>query len=268
MKLVDKYQLYIIDLDGVLYIGNQPISGVKETINTLLQKGKKLKYLTNDPRESSSNYAQKLSDMGIPVCSKDIITSSMAIARHIENEHADLRGEKAYVIGSNALKEEISLTGLVLVDKEDAKKADFVIVGGHPDFHYEEIKLSTIAIRNGAYFYATNRDAVVPSPEGHIPATGALLASIETASGKKAKVAGKPEIIMFEVALKNSDNNIKKGAVIIGDGLETDILGGKKAGISTILVLSGSTDIEDLNKINIEPDYILNNINELLIKEI
>ncbi|MEQ9620178.1 MAG: HAD-IIA family hydrolase [Deltaproteobacteria bacterium] len=264
MKLADLFDCFLIDLDGVVYVGEKPTGGSAETINTLKKMGKLVIFITNDPRRTASEYSKKLRDMGILTKPGDLVTSGMAIAYHIKSEYDDLGNKKAYVIGSRALKDEIELTGLKLARGEEAKKADFVIMGGHPEFHYEEIKLATLAIGNGALFFATNRDPAYPTEEGLVPATGAMLACIETASGKKAVVAGKPEIIMFEVALAENLHRDKHRLAIIGDRLDTDIEGGKNAGISTILALSGSTDEKEASESEIKPDYIIKDLRDLL----
>jgi len=267
MKLIDKFNCFLIDLDGVVYVESSPTEGSVETINYLKNIGKSVLFITNDPRSSSSDYTQKLRGMGLLVEENEVITSAMAIARHIRAHTENSDKKNAYVVGSGALKKEIELAGLTLVDGEEAKKADYVILGGHPEFHYNELKLATLALRNGAEFFATSRDPAYPSSEGHIPATGAMLASIEVASEKKAVVAGKPDKIIFEEALSHSKCPDKSNTAIIGDRLDTDILGGHLAGISTILTLSGSTKIEDVKISEIKPDYIINDLRDLL-KEI
>jgi glycerol 3-phosphatase-2 len=264
MKLADLFDCFLIDLDGVVYVGDSQTPGSSETINILKTGGKIVIFLTNDPRRTAAEYSEILRGMGITVSPGDVVTSGMAIAHHIVNTFGDLEHKKAYVVGSRSLKEEIKLTGLEIVDGEEAKSADFVIVGGHPDFHYKEMKLATLAIGNGAHFFATNRDPVFPTPEGPVPATGAVLASIETACGKRAQVAGKPEVIMFEVALAEHLHRDRNRLAIIGDRLDTDIAGGKKAGISTILVLSGSTSEKDIKHSVIKPDYIIKDLRDLL----
>lgn len=263
MILAERFDCFLIDLDGVVYVGEEPTEGSVQTLNLLKKIGKIVIFLTNDPRMTASGYSEKLRGMGIPVSPGDVVTSGMAIANHIRNSLGDIREKKAYVVGSGSLKEEIGLTGLAIVDGEEAKRADFVIVGGHPDFHYEEMKLAALAIRNGAKFFATNRDPAYPSPEGLIPATGAMLASIETACGKKAVVAGKPEIIMYEVALAEHLHRDRDRFAIIGDRLDTDIAGGRNAGISTILTLSGSTSEEDIRHSEIKPDYVIRDLRGL-----
>src|SRR3990170_3466808 len=227
MKLADLFDHFIIDLDGVVYIGDKPTDGAIETIATLRGLGKTVIFLTNDPRGSCREYAEKLNKMGI-----------------------------------QALKEEIAEIGLILTQGEEAKRSDFVIVGGHQGFNYEEMKIATIAIRNGAHFFATNRDPVFPTPEGLVPATGAILASIEYATGKKATIVGKPEVIIFEVAKKFLSSHER--VAIVGDRLDTDILGGKRAGITTIFTLSGSIDQDVLSKSDIIPDYVINDLRDLL----
>jgi len=264
MKLIDLFDNLIIDLDGVVYIGDKPIDGSIETLLTLKEMGKGLIFITNDPRGSPKDYSTKLNTMGIPTNSEDIITSSMAVAYRIKNEHKDLREKNAYVVGTQALKEEIGNIGLRLVNGEEAKKADFVIVGGHPGFHYEEIKISSLAIRNGACFYATNRDPVFPTDEGLVPATGSELASIEVASGKRAITAGKPETIIFEVAIAKNRLPNKGRIAIIGDRIDTDIKGGKRVGISTILVLTGSTREGEPSDDDVTPDFVISDLRDLL----
>jgi HAD superfamily hydrolase (TIGR01450 family) len=264
MTLSDKFDHFLIDLDGVVYIGEKPISGSIETLLVLKDLGKHLIFLTNDPRSSVNDYSNKLNKFGFPAKPQDIITSSMAIAYYIKSKHKDITHTKAYVVGSKALKDEIEGIGLELVAGEEAKRADFVIIGGYPGFHYEELKISSLAIRNGAYFYATSRDPYIPTEEGLVPATGAVLASIEVASEKKAIVGGKPEKIIFEVAMMRNQLRPKERIGVIGDRLDSDIIGGKRAGIKTILVLSGSTKEGDLYTGDLIPDYVINDLTGLL----
>lgn len=264
MILSDRFDCFIIDLDGVVYIGEKPISGSIDALLKLRDLGKTLIFMTNDPRSSVDDYSRKLNRFGFPAGSHDIITSPVALAHYIKSKHRDLRHKKAYVVGSKALKDEIRRIQLKLVKGEEAKKADFVIIGGHPGFHYEEIKISSLAIRNGAHFYATSRDPFVPSGEGFIPATGSALASIEVASGRKALAAGKPEKIMFDVAIKKGRIRPKDRIAVVGDGLDTDIRGGKRAGIATILVLSGSTKEKDIRGSDVVPDFLIADLRGLL----
>lgn len=261
MKLLDIYDNFIIDLDGVVYIGEKLIIGAGDTLDALRKAGKGIIFLTNDPRGSSRNYSDKLNGMKITARPEDVVTSAMALALFIK-ENFQVEGKRAYVVGSPILKAEIEEMGLRLSDGEAAKSADFVIVGGHQEFNYYEMKLATLALRNGAHFFATNRDAAFPTPEGLVPATGAILASIEVASGRRAVTVGKPEPIVFEVAKKLFNSG--KRVVVVGDRLDTDVLGGMRAGIDTILVLSGSTSEVELSQSKILPDYVIADLRDLL----
>lgn len=263
MRLVDLYDCFLIDLDGVVYIGDSAVPGSVETIKYLLENNKTVIFLTNNPRHTISEYSEKLNKIGIEGASLNIITSATALARHIKFAYSDLEHKKAFVIGSSSLKKEIESIGLNLVDGDAAKQADFLVFGGHPEFHYDEMKLATLAIANGAHFFATNRDMVYPTIEGHIPATGAMLASIEVASGKRAITAGKPEKLMFEIALDQHDHD-KDKIVIIGDHIDTDIMGGKNAGVATILVLSDPLIEEELVNSDIKPDYAIYRLQDIL----
>ncbi len=263
MKLADLFDCFLIDLDGVIYVGDSPTPSSVETTKHLLKNNKAITFLTNNPGKTYSQYLQKLNKMGIEEKNLRIITSCTALAQYVKSKFGNLQDKRAFVAGSDALKEEIKLAGLNLISGEEAKKANIVIFGGHPDFNYEEMKIATLALSNGAHFFATNRDHAYPTQEGYVPATGAMLASIETASGKKAICAGKPEAIMFKIALGNFDNKKEKIA-IIGDHIPTDIEGGKKAGITTILVLSGLTKEKELRNSAIKPDYVIERLGDLL----
>ncbi|MGQ0793516.1 MAG: HAD-IIA family hydrolase [Deltaproteobacteria bacterium] len=261
MRLSDLFDNFLLDLDGVVYVGDTLTSGAAQTLGALRRAGKGLIFITNDPRASASGYAEKLASMGIAAAPRDVITSAVATAIHIK-ENYPLDGKTAYVVGTSSLKREIAAAGFTLCDGQEARRADFVIVGGHTGFNYAEMKTATLALRSGAYFFATNRDPAFPTPEGVVPATGAILASIEVASSKRAVAVGKPEPLMFKIA----SNLLPAGGrvAVIGDRLDTDILGGIRAGFKTILVLSGSTTEADASNSDIKPDYILPDLRGLL----
>jgi phosphoglycolate/pyridoxal phosphate phosphatase family enzyme len=243
----------LLDLDGVVYLGGAAIPGAAEAIAALRAAGKALRFLTNDPRFSVAELAAKLRGLGIAADGEEIFTSGRVLARHLKE--AGLGGRTAYVVGTEALKEEMAAAGLRLLEGEAARRAEVVVVGGHNSLGYQEVRLAAQAVRNGAAFYATGRDATFPMPDGPWPATGAMLAAVEVASGKRAVVAGKPEPLMFEMACRGFADRRK--IVVVGDTLESDIAGGKKAGLVTILVLSGSAKPEDLVGSPVKPDYVL-----------
>ena len=129
-----------------------------------------------------------------------------------------------------------------------------MVVGGHAGFDYDQLRVATVAVRAGAELWATGRDATYPTPTGLLPGTGALVAAVETASERRARVAGKPEPPMFEAAKRRLAGD---RIAMVGDTLDADIAGGARAGLATILVLSGRTDRVDLEQAEIQPDTVV-----------
>jgi glycerol 3-phosphatase-2 len=233
LRIADRFDAFLIDLDGVVYVGEEAVPGAVEALAQLRAEGKAILFLTNDPRSARREYAAKLERLGIPASADDVLTSGAATAVYLST-HEDVEGRTAYVIGTEALKDEIRGVGLRVVDGGDGREADFVVIGGHGGFDYWELKVATQAVLGGARLYACGRDATFPMPDGPWPATGAIVAAVETAAGTAAIAVGKPEPAMFEAA----------GAIVgpidriavVGDNPASDIEGGRRAGLATILV--------------------------------
>lgn len=260
MAIVDLFDHFLFDLDGCLYLRDQVIPAAPPTLAELRRRGKRILFMTNDPRSSRDYYAEKLCRMGIEALSEEILSCGWATARYLQ-EHHDLGGKTVFVVGSEGLKDEMRSVGLRVVEGDEAKRASFVVVGGHGDFNYLEMMLASFALRNGALFYTTNRDATFPTPEGPVPATGACLAGIEAASGLRAVSIGKPEPQMIEVAR----SVLGPGRmVMVGDRLDSDVEGGKRAGIGTVLVLTGVTTLEEAAQSGWKPDFIVDDVGGLL----
>lgn len=260
MRIADLYDHFLFDLDGCLYLGENVIPAAPPTVAELRRLGKRLLFLTNAPYLSRDNFAAKLRRMEIDAEAEDILSSSWAVAQYI-SQHHDVDGRTAFVVGSEEFKQDVRDAGLRVVEDEEARRADFVVVGGYFGFCYKDILLANFAIRNGAAFYTSNRDATFPTPEGLWPGTGAAVAAIECASGQTAISTGKPEPPMIEVARAM----LGPGRVImIGDRLDSDIEGGKRAGIATALVLSGVTTRGQLSVSDLKPDYVLDDVGGLL----
>ncbi|MGI9534895.1 MAG: TIGR01459 family HAD-type hydrolase [Thermodesulfobacteriota bacterium] len=264
MNIIENFDLFLFDMDGVIYIGNKPIPGSVELINHLYNRNKIVIFLTNNPARSDSEYAKKLNKTGIKTNTDHIITSTKNICHYLKNHIKELNKKSAYVIGSRHFKSSIHKTGINIVRSGNNFKSDYVIMGGHRNFNFNEIDNASQFIRNGARIIASNRDSHYPSELGVSPGTGALLSSIEITSGKKAIITGKPEKHIFQLSLKLAGIKNKKKVVIIGDNLQTDILGGNNFGISTILSLTGVTSKKDLKNSEIKPDYIIKNPSELI----
>jgi len=251
------YDGLIVDLDGVVWRGRDPIDGAAQAIAAVRADGVRVLFLTNEPGSSRGMFATRLTGMGIPATASDVMTSAAATAQVLGALDA-LRTRRAFVIGPPALHDEIAGAGFELLSQERASEAGVVVVGGHPGFDYGELRAATAAIRNGARLFATGRDAVFPTPQGPWPGTGAVLAAVETAGGVRATVVGKPEPIVFEIA-RRALAGCERIAVI-GDDLIADVAGAKRAGLAAILVLTGTTSRADLAQAEIPPDLVLESL--------
>ena len=243
----------IVDLDGVVWIGSSAVPGSVAAIAELRARGTRLLFVTNNPRDSRVEYAARLTALGVPADADEIVTSGSALASLVgEREGA---GTTAFVIGSPALKAELAQAELELLPGDSGSEAAIVAVGGHDEFDYDELRVATQAVRRGARLYGAGRDAVFPMPDGPWPATGSILAAVEFAGGKTAVSVGKPEPYIFEIARSLLDDCER--VAIVGDNLASDIAGGKAAGLTTILVLTGTSRREDLASADPAPDVVL-----------
>ena len=243
----------IVDLDGVVWIGPRALPGSVEAIAELQARGVRLVFFTNDPRGSRAEYAARLTALGVRVDESDIVTSGSALASYVgEREEA---GTTAFVIGSPSLKRELRHAGLELVAGDAGREAGIVAVGGHDGFDYGELRVATQAVRRGARLYAAGRDAIFPMPDGPWPGTGSIVAAVEVAGGKRAIAVGKPEQVIFDIA-----RSLLAGCrrvAIVGDNLAADIAGGKRAGLTTILVLTGTSGRDDVAGSEATPDFVV-----------
>jgi glycerol-1-phosphatase len=250
----------IIDLDGVIWRGRNPIDGAAAAIDTLRQAGRSVVFLTNEPGSSRSTFAVRLNGMGIPATEADVLTSAAATAMAVKSLD-ELPNRRAFVIGPHALRDEIAGVGFKLADNQEAANASIVVVGAHQGFDYQELRAATLALRNGARLFATGRDAVFPSADGPWPGTGAVLAAVETAGGVSAEVIGKPEPIMFQLGREALSGCAR--VAMVGDHLVSDIAGAKRAGLTAILVLSGTSNQGDLELADPQPDLVLQSLADL-----
>lgn len=260
MPLADDFDGFLVDLDGVVWIGREPVPGAAETLATLLDAGKRIVFVTNNPARPPSRYAERLRAMGVAAEEGQIVTAGMVVAR-LAAERAGAGGS-AFVIGAPALKEMVSAAGATLVEGEAAHEADVVVVSGHRGFEYEELLTAKLALDRGASLFATSRDPTIPMPGGAWPGTGAILAAVETSSGRTAEIAGKPERHLFEMALAalGTDGRV----AMIGDRIASDIEGGRRAGLETVLVLGGATDREEATTADPPPDHVIESLAGLL----
>jgi HAD superfamily hydrolase (TIGR01450 family) len=243
----------IVDLDGVVWVGATAVPGSVSAIARLRARGVRLLFVTNDPRGSRAEYATRLRALGVPVDEGEIVTSGSALAAFLGEREGV--GTTAFVIGSPSLKGELAQAGLELLAGDAGREAEIVAVGGHDGFDYTELRIATQAVRCGARLYAAGRDATFPMPDGPWPGTGSVVAAVEVAAGKTAIAVGKPEPFIFDVA-----RSLLAGCrrvAIVGDNLAADVAGGKRAGLTTILVLTGASGRDDVATAEVTPDVVL-----------
>src|SRR5215467_6269761 len=256
------YTTYLIDLDGVIYRGNELLQGAKEFIGWLETHHKKYLFLTNNSFATATQIRAKLERLGITTDDAHLLTAGQAAVQNIARR---IPQGVVYVVGEQPLIDLVESNGLK-VARMDAQEADAVLVGLDRDFDYAVMTSAMKAVRAGALFVTINRDPVLPIAGGFIPGCGALAAAIETASGVTPEVVGKPEPMLLKEAM-HMLNSLPDETVMIGDGLKVDILAGQNAGTHTLLVLSGSTSQADLEKSTIKPDHVYEDLADL-VKEL
>lgn len=253
------YTTYLIDLDGVIYRGNELLPGAKEFVSWLETKQKKYLFLTNNSFATAAQILAKLEHLGISSDHAHLLTAGQAAVQNIVRR---LPQGVIYVVGEQPLVDLVKSYGLTPANI-DAREADAVLVGLDRDFDYAIMNCAMNIVRSGALFVTINRDPVLPIAGGFIPGCGALAAAIEVASGVTPEVVGKPEPMLLQEAMHMLSSQPDE-TVMVGDGLQVDILAGQNAGTQTLLVLSGSSSKEDLEKSPIKPDHVYDNLADLM----
>ncbi|MCX6777995.1 MAG: HAD-IIA family hydrolase [Candidatus Micrarchaeota archaeon] len=253
----------IIDLDGVLYLGSTPIQGAPAAIRTLRSAGIKVRFLTNNSTLTRVAAAKRLSSMGMPAEEGDILASAYGAARYIKEKG----GRSALVLGEDGLREELVNAGIEAIQAGRGQSSGFqyTVVGLDRMADYGKMVDAMRCILDGSKFVATNEDATFPTEMGDYPGAGVLVSAISTAVGRKPDVViGKPNPYLFEFALE--DMGLKpEEVVVVGDRIDTDIVGGKRVGAKTCLVLTGVKKNPNLESLEGEskPDFILKSISEI-----
>ncbi len=260
MAPADEFDGFLVDLDGVVWVGRELVAGSVDALRKLIGSGKEIVFVTNNSVKRPEAYAVRLREAGVDIADDRVVTAGAATAR-LTAEHVGAGGT-AFVIGAPGFKETVAAAGLSLLDGEAARSADAVIVSGHREFDYAELLTATFALRAGASLFATSRDPTLPMPGGAWPGTGATLAAVETASGKTAEIGGKPEGHLFEQARRLIGNTSR--VAMVGDRIASDIEGGRRAGLATILVLSGASSREQAAAADPPPDLVLDDLAGLL----
>ena len=252
---------FLIDMDGVIYKGSEPIPGAVEFINRLRDQGYPFLFLTNNSQRTSRDVCYKLRKLGFNVTDEDIFTCAMATARYLASRKVH---GTAYVIGEGGLLNELHNVGYSIVDDNP----DYVIIGEGRTIMLESVDKAINMIMNGAKLIATNLDPNCPVGNGKYRAgCGAFVAMIESATGKQAFSVGKPSPIMMRMARKTLGLSTDE-TIMIGDTMSTDILGAGSMGFTTVLTLSGVTKENDLDHFGYAPDFIVQSVSDLLNEEL
>jgi HAD superfamily hydrolase (TIGR01450 family) len=232
--LVRDYDQLILDLDGCVWIGDELVEGSAEAIASLRSAGKRLAFATNNSWLAGEDHVAKLWGFGVQASLADVVTVGGAMQHLLAETRAN---STAYVIGTAALHRHVEEAGLRILNGTDlASRAEVVVIGGTDDLHYGDLRDAALAARRGADVLATGRDPTLPMPDGHWPGTGALLAAVETASGRTAEIVGKPSPRLFLTAL---DRLGEGRTLVVGDRLDADVAAASAAGLDAALVLSG-----------------------------
>jgi 4-nitrophenyl phosphatase len=246
----------IIDMDGVLYRGDEAIAGTGELLGLLRRRGIGFVLATNNSTQTPQQFVDKLAGMSVQVHAQEVLTSSLATAGYLAR--IALPGTRVFLVGMDGLQTALQVAGFRLV--EDG--AEFVVAGMDFTICYERLAQASLQIRAGARFIGTNPDLTFPSERGILPGAGSLLAFLEAASGVQPTIIGKPGTAMLEQALARMGAQPATTAML-GDRLETDILAGQRARLHTFLVLSGVTDEVMLSASEIQPDLVFNDVAHL-----
>jgi HAD superfamily hydrolase (TIGR01450 family) len=256
------YDQFILDLDGCVWIGDVPTPGALEALEELRSAGKRVAFATNDPRSATEDYVARLWKIGIKASLRDVVTVGGAL-QHLLAETRS--GRTVFVIGSASLRKHVADAGCRLLNGTDlASRAEVVVVGGTEELVYDDLRYAALAVRRGADFLATARDPTYPQPDGLWPGTGAILAAVEVASGRKAEIVGKPEPQLLLTAI---DRLGEGRTLVVGDRIDTDLGAAAAAGLDAALVLTGGADRAELHGVEPAPVAVGDTLASLLVGE-
>lgn len=254
------YEGYLIDLDGTIYRGSEPIPAGRRFVEQLQARQIPFLFLTNNTTKTPETVANRLAnEFSIHVGPETVYTATLATIDYLNDAN---KGKKVYVIGEPGLIEPILAAGYVW----EEETPDYVVVGLDTDVTYEKFVVATLAIQKGATFIGTNPDKSIPTERGLLPGAGSVIAMIEASTQQKAIYIGKPEAIIMEKAVETLGME-KANVLMVGDNYTTDILAGINNGIDTLLVLSGFTQKADVPTLPVPPTYLVDSLDEWRFNE-
>lgn len=250
---------WIIDLDGVLWRGERPLPGAADFLERLRGRGARFVLATNNAAASPASVIRRVRRLGARAQPAEVLTSALAAAAYLGGVLP--ARAPVYAIGEAPLRAALAQKGFRLVERADGAQA--VVVGLDRRVNWRKLSEATLALRAGALFIGTNPDPTFPHERGQVPGNGALLAALRAASGRDPTIIGKPEAYLFRSALDLLGTGPQE-TVVVGDRLDTDILGGQRAGLHTALVLTGVTRREALSPDSPSPDWVFDGLPDLL----
>jgi HAD superfamily hydrolase (TIGR01457 family) len=256
--MADRYEAFLLDLDGVVYRGNVPISGAADAIDELRRRGRQVVFITNNSARTPRAVAEALDSLGVAASADEVVTSAQAAVPIV----AELigAGGTVYALGEEGVRAALTEGGMTLLEGEP-DQADAVVIGWDRQASYDSLRVASVLVQRGARLVATNADASWPAPGGELwPGTGALLAAVEETTGTRAVVAGKPHRPLFDAALERAGTT---NALVIGDRLDTDVAGASAAGLDAALVLTGAADASQVLDHDALPVAILQDLTRL-----
>lgn len=250
-------------MDGVLWRGSTLMPGFVDFFKTLRRQNINFVMATNNASRVATEYVEKFGGFGVEISTANVVTSGEATADYLKEKYGEKVGETAvYIIGSPTLIQAVKERGFHIVPFDKyvpVEKVDVVVVGFYREATYETLAMGSLYVHRGAAFIGTNPDQSFPSEIGPLPGAGALQAVISTATGIMPTVIGKPGSIMFAQAMARLGGT-RENTAMVGDRLNTDIAGGKAAGLTTIMVLTGISSRADVDASDSKPDYIVDDI--------
>ncbi|MBQ7207940.1 MAG: HAD family hydrolase [Lentisphaeria bacterium] len=249
---------FISDMDGVVYHGNNLLPGAAEFVRLLEERQLRYLFLTNSSERTPRELAEKLARLGVRVSPEHFYTSALATADFLSRQKP---GCTVFAVGEAGLTNALYEKGITMNDVDP----DYVVIGETRTYSFERLEKAVRLVLGGAKLIGTNPDLTGPVENGIVPATGALIAPIELATGKKAYFIGKPNPFMMRRAVKFL-NAMSRETVIIGDRMDTDVIAGVEAEVDTVLVLSGVTKQEDISRFAYTPRYVMSGLAELVEK--
>ncbi len=257
--LSNDLQAFVIDMDGVLWEGSRPLPGLGEFFAALRARSIRFILATNNASQTPEQYLAKLAGFGVTVARDEILTSAQAAAVYLRARAP--AGTRVFAIGEDGVRQALTEQGFVLTELFEVG-AEYVVVGMDRSLSWDKLATATLNIRAGATFVGTNPDRTIPTERGIVHGNGAVLAALQAATDVAPLIIGKPEPTMYEIALERLGVP-PTAAIAIGDRLDTDILGAVRAHMQSVLVLTGVTQREDLEDADVQPTWILADIQAL-----